>query len=65
MLTLKINTTNAAFAGECLGLEAARILRTAADLLETGITLGRLYDVNGNRVGTFTLTRRKRGTRDA
>lgn len=55
MLKLTISTANAAFEGDPAP-ECARILRALADLIEYGErTDGSLFDVNGNRVGSFTL----------
>jgi hypothetical protein len=56
MLKLAIETTNAAFEGDPAP-ECARILRAIADALEDGSTGGPIRDVNGNRVGTFTIKR--------
>ena len=52
--TLEIRCDNAAFVGDPQA-EIARILRDAANAVETQAH-GTLRDVNGNRVGTFTLT---------
>lgn len=60
MLRLMILTHNAAFDGRRLELETARILRTAADKLEDGMSGDVLYDVNGNAVGAFSLIRDRR-----
>ena len=55
MFTLTIETENAAFADDP-GAEVARILREAADTVETsGDFTVYLNDINGNRVGSFTL----------
>lgn len=48
---VKITTDNAAF--EYRGEELARILRHAADMLESGHETGSLRDYNGNTVGAF------------
>jgi len=55
MVTIKIETDNAAF--EELHTETARILRVLADRIDDGETSGNLFDVNGNRVGCFEVTR--------
>lgn len=59
MFKLEIDTGNAAFdndgEGDCHG-EVARILRDLADKIEGGHGHGNLHDINGNRVGNFTLT---------
>ena len=49
--SLTIETDNAAF--EDREAELTRILRKAADLVEAGETESRLYDMNGNRVGSM------------
>lgn len=55
---LTINCDNAAFFvdDDLQGEEIARILREAADKLEHGHAAGPLYDVNGNRVGSFNYS---------
>jgi hypothetical protein len=55
MLKLAIETTNDAFQDGWTATECARILRELAARLESGETGGALRDVNGNRVGSFTL----------
>lgn len=57
-LTLKIQSENAAFVddGNDGRSETARILREAADKIEKGADSGKLYDVNGNPVGNFSLS---------
>jgi hypothetical protein len=52
--SIEINCDNDAFA-ESPGAEIAMILRTAAKRLENGQTSGKLFDANGNKVGTFQL----------
>jgi hypothetical protein len=54
-LTLEINMDNAAFDEDGYFVEAARILREAADRLEIGNDSGYLRDINGNRVGQFGI----------
>ena len=58
MLTISCDTTNAAFDGDALRTESARILRALADRIEAGDFSG-LYqtvrDSNGNACGTFRL----------
>lgn len=58
MLKLKFATENAAFNGEPI-YEAARLLREAAHRIEAGEYEGRLFDINGNKVGGWTLDRRE------
>ena len=54
---LSIKTANAAFADHGLASELARILRELALRIErddhTSSNSGKLYDLNGNRVGEF------------
>jgi hypothetical protein len=62
-IKIDIDTSNAAFADENGGAEAARILRDLADRLEGSGVLARsdtkfLRDVNGNTVGTYKTTAR-------
>jgi hypothetical protein len=57
--TLTVNTDGAAFT-ENRDTEIVRILRVAADLVESegllnGMDLRRIRDVNGNRVGFFAI----------
>ena len=55
---LELACDNAAFEGEALGHELARILRLAADRVEADPTEARpIMDVNGNRVGDFGWTK--------
>jgi len=57
---LEINTGNAAFDDEDLAPEVARILSELATKLDDGMYSMNadvpLYDVNGNRVGSWRLT---------
>lgn len=59
MFTVQIETSNAAFA-ESPGMEVASILGGLMPMLEdlspTAVAGGVLRDVNGNRVGTWSLT---------
>lgn len=58
MFKLEIATDNAAFEGHP-GHELARILHKLADHLDDGTSADgtrKLYDVNGNHVGSYTLT---------
>lgn len=54
-LTLKIRMDNAAFE-DAPHVEAARILREAALKLENGYDGAKLFDYNGNKVGSFSIT---------
>jgi hypothetical protein len=61
MFTLKIETGNAAFGempnernADC-AYEIARILRQCAKQLDAGRKDSPLYDINGNRVGEWSL----------
>ncbi len=65
MLTLNIDTENAAFDGRDAEAELARILRKLADQIETGLTdiddgersgTGFVYDINGNKTGTWAAS---------
>ena len=53
MLSVNIETDNAAFEGDAKYHELPRILRKVADAIEGGSLLGStaLLDVNGNSVG--------------
>ncbi len=55
MFTLTIDTDNAAFE-HGPRQEVGRILREVAQSLKAGDTEGRIRDVNGNTVGSFSLT---------
>lgn len=46
---------NAAFEGEARPAEVVRILRGVADRVEQGHDEGLVHDVNGNKVGAWTL----------
>lgn len=56
MLTLKIRTDNAAFDGDDLAPELARVLRIVATSIEHGTRGAPLHDINGNQVGRFDIT---------
>ena len=60
MITIKIKTDNAAFDGDNLGIEVARILRRLADYLEsyTVEEIISIRDINGNTVGSCKVTKR-------
>lgn len=58
-LKINIDCSNDAFE-EDLEYEVARILRNAADKLRSGETEGTLRDINGNTVGSYKLTGRKK-----
>ena len=54
-VTITINTENAAFEDSPTG-EIARILRDLAERFEQdGIPPEKLFDINGNSVGTVTI----------
>lgn len=67
--TLRIATDNAAFTDNGTGMEVARILRKLADDIDydgtmayeiaSGPASGNLYDLNGNRVGSWEITERE------
>lgn len=56
MIKLVINTANAAFRDEVKGFEVARIIQEAADKMENGQFDIKLYDINGNVVGSCAET---------
>lgn len=59
-ITIKINTGNAAFDDGNADFEIARILREIALAYErNGNAPDKLYDVNGNAVGTHRATGRR------
>lgn len=60
MFRLKFDTGNAAFGDLGLDRETARILRETADRIERGKREGIVSDINGNPVGDFKLTQRRR-----
>lgn len=55
ILTIKIKMDNAAFDGDYQP-EVQRILRDLADDIDYKILRRQLHDINGNQVGTVTLT---------
>ncbi len=55
MLKLTVRTDNAAFQGENLTLELARILHEAAETIGRGHMTGTLRDLNGNTVGEWAV----------
>ena len=57
-LTLEIKMDNAAFDNDAPGIEAARILREAAERLEEfgSDDFFFLMDINGNKVGELEVT---------
>ena len=57
MFYLNIVTDNAAFEGDNLEPEIARILRKVADKLERGIHEGTERDINGNTVADWNIGR--------
>jgi len=52
---LDIDTGNAAFDDGHAPFEVARILREVANNLTNNKLSGTLYDINGNRVGSYHL----------
>jgi hypothetical protein len=54
MFRLEFKTSNAAF-GEDEAQEVARILHGVGDQVLLGVLGGPVYDLNGNRVGSFSL----------
>ena len=64
MLKLTIRTANAAFHDDVdAQAECARILRSAAIAIERGTRGAPLHDINGNRVGRFDLTERRKAVK--
>ncbi len=55
MFQATFDTDNAAFAEDLPG-ECARILRQIAEHIAQGYRDGKIYDVNGNRVGKWSLS---------
>lgn len=55
MVEIQIKTDNAAFEGDCLRLEVARILRDLSNKILDGRTPHFLNDTNGNRVGSVVI----------
>lgn len=55
MFVLQFETNNAAFEGEMLAAECARILRNLAQKVQAGQDSGSVVDVNGNKCGTWHL----------
>lgn len=53
--TLQINVDGAAFQEGGKNQEVARILQEAADNVRANDSLGRIHDVNGNRVGFWVF----------
>jgi len=54
MLNLSFDTGNAAFA-ESGPYEAARILRDIAARIENGKRSGKVFDLNGNSIGQWSV----------
>ena len=54
MFKLKIDTENQAFESD-KSFEVVRILKETITKLENGYNEARLYDLNGNPVGEFSL----------
>lgn len=57
MFNLKFATDNEAFRFDGPEYEAARILRQIADKIEGGNGSGVIHDINGNRIGEWSLDR--------
>ena len=54
--TLEIECDNAAFEPDARR-EISRILLAAVKSVQTGVTYTPIFDINGNRVGTWEITR--------
>lgn len=50
---LRIKSSNAALVGEDARAEVVRILRDAANDIAEGSDYQHLYDINGNKVGSY------------
>ncbi len=55
MVTITIKTGNAAFEGDNMNYEIARILRNLAEKIENDNMPSKLMDINGNKVGTIEI----------
>ena len=55
MFIIKFKTDNAAFDGKYLFDESARILKKIAHDIEQGNDIGNCRDINGNKVGEWSL----------
>ena len=62
-LKLEINMDNAAFQDDAGG-EASRILKDAVIAVSKGCIRSLLFDINGNVVGSFSITGRSHATKD-
>jgi len=61
MFKLKFKTGNAAFSEDCGGdkkYETIRILKEVIKKLENDYDEGSVMDINGNKIGEWTLTNR-------
>jgi len=58
-MTVKIDfkTNNAAFDGDDKPVEIARILREIASRVVLGSTEGTIHDINGNKIGKYSVKR--------
>jgi len=54
-LELSFDTGNAAFDGGNGPIEAARLLRHTASRIERGTDAGMIFDINGNKVGSWSV----------
>lgn len=54
-IKIEFDQGNAAFEGELLYLETARILRGIADEIERKYVEGYVRDINGNRIGQWSM----------
>lgn len=54
-VTIKFNTDNAAFEDYGYEAEVKQVLAQVAEMIANGGTEGRMYDTNGNCVGTYTV----------
>jgi len=55
-MQIKFSTENAAFQDDdCPHIEIARILKRIAEQVEVGMKSGVIMDINGNKVGRWSL----------
>jgi hypothetical protein len=54
MITININNSGSAF--DEPDQEVARILRELANSIEQGVERTKLYDINGNKCGTVSMS---------
>ena len=55
MFELEFDCGNAAFGGDDLQFEVARILKKVGTQIENGQDFGTIHDINGNKIGSWYL----------